>query len=96
MVELHKKPTNFVLRMNACSCSFLIQILYIEYDVFIQQKVYKEDFEKEIKGRSSLDLDKTPAFLHVKHITNLMREVWPWEFILDVTVVPCGFILDIT
>ncbi|KAK7823826.1 hypothetical protein U0070_020497, partial [Myodes glareolus] len=38
------------------------------------EKVYKEDFEKEIKGRSSLDLDKTPAFLHVKYITNLMRE----------------------
>ncbi|MBZ3885202.1 Nebulette [Sciurus carolinensis] len=38
------------------------------------QKVYREDFEKEIKGRSSLDLDKTPEFLHVKYITNLLRE----------------------
>ncbi|XP_017724667.1 PREDICTED: LOW QUALITY PROTEIN: nebulette [Rhinopithecus bieti] len=38
------------------------------------QKIYKEDFEKEIKGRSSLDLDKTPEFLHVKYITNLLRE----------------------
>ncbi|KAK2105262.1 hypothetical protein P7K49_014776 [Saguinus oedipus] len=37
-------------------------------------KVYKEDFEKEIKGRSSLDLDKTPEFLHVKYITSLLRE----------------------
>uniref|UniRef100_A0A2K6TRK9 Nebulette n=1 Tax=Saimiri boliviensis boliviensis TaxID=39432 RepID=A0A2K6TRK9_SAIBB len=38
------------------------------------EKVYKEDFEKEIKGRSSQDLDKTPEFLHVKYITSLLRE----------------------
>jgi len=37
-------------------------------------KVYREDFEKEIKGRSSLDLDKTPEFLHVKYITSLLKE----------------------
>ncbi|XP_016080202.1 PREDICTED: nebulette-like [Miniopterus natalensis] len=39
------------------------------------ERVYREDFEKEIKGRSSLDLDKTPEFLHVKYITNLLKEV---------------------
>nr|XP_023404504.1 nebulette [Loxodonta africana] len=38
------------------------------------EKIYRENFEKEIKGRSSLDLDKTPEFLHVKYITNLLKE----------------------
>ncbi|EPQ07552.1 Nebulette, partial [Myotis brandtii] len=38
------------------------------------RRVYREDFEREIKGRSSLDLDKTPEFLHVKYITNLLKE----------------------
>ena len=42
------------------------------------QKVYREDFEKDIKGRSSMDLDKTPEFLHVKYITNLLKEVWSY------------------
>lgn len=37
--------------------------------------MYRRDFEEGIKGRPSLDLDKTPEFLHMKEITNLLKEV---------------------
>uniref|UniRef100_A0A803WDE3 Nebulette n=1 Tax=Ficedula albicollis TaxID=59894 RepID=A0A803WDE3_FICAL len=39
------------------------------------EKMYRRDFEEGIKGRPSLDLDKTPEFLHIKEITNLLKEV---------------------
>lgn len=37
--------------------------------------MYRRDFEEGIKGRPSLDLDKTPEFLHIKQVTNLLKEV---------------------
>uniref|UniRef100_A0A8C3XC93 Nebulette n=1 Tax=Cyanoderma ruficeps TaxID=181631 RepID=A0A8C3XC93_9PASS len=39
------------------------------------EKMYRRDFEEGIKGRPSLDLDKTPEFLHIKQVTNLLKEV---------------------
>uniref|UniRef100_A0A8C3MS05 Uncharacterized protein n=1 Tax=Geospiza parvula TaxID=87175 RepID=A0A8C3MS05_GEOPR len=39
------------------------------------EKTYRRDFEEGIKGRPSLDLDKTPEFLHIKQVTNLLKEV---------------------
>lgn len=42
---------------------------------FTTQKMYRKDFEDQIKGKPSLDLDKTPEFLHVKNVTNLLKEV---------------------
>lgn len=40
-----------------------------------QQKMYRKDFEEGIKGRPSMDLDKTPEFLHIKEVTSLLKEV---------------------
>lgn len=37
--------------------------------------MYRNDFEDKLKGKASLDLDKTPGFLHVKHVTKLLKEV---------------------
>uniref|UniRef100_A0A8D0HHT0 Nebulette n=1 Tax=Sphenodon punctatus TaxID=8508 RepID=A0A8D0HHT0_SPHPU len=46
-----------------------------EAQKFQSEKVYRKDFEESLKGKASLDLDKTPEFLHIKHVTNLLREV---------------------
>lgn len=43
--------------------------------------MYRRDFEEGIKGRPSLDLDKTPEFLHMKEITNLLKEVKDFLFV---------------
>lgn len=44
--------------------------------------MYRKDFEEEIKGRPSMDLDKTPEFLHIKEVTNLLKEVEEVFFLL--------------
>uniref|UniRef100_A0A663LWX5 Nebulette n=1 Tax=Athene cunicularia TaxID=194338 RepID=A0A663LWX5_ATHCN len=38
------------------------------------EKIYRKDFEEGIKGRPTMDLDKTPEFLHIKQVTNLLKE----------------------
>uniref|UniRef100_A0A8C9N4S5 Nebulette n=1 Tax=Serinus canaria TaxID=9135 RepID=A0A8C9N4S5_SERCA len=44
------------------------------------EKTYRRDFEEGIKGKPSLDLDKTPEFLHIKQVTNLLKEVKDFFF----------------
>lgn len=46
--------------------------------------MYRKDFEEEIKGRPSMDLDKTPEFLHIKQVTNLLKEVEDFYFFVFV------------
>jgi len=49
--------------------------------------MYRKDFEEGIKGRPSMDLDKTPEFLHIKEVTNLLKEVENFCFFLFCEVV---------
>lgn len=37
--------------------------------------MYRKEFEESLKGKPSMDLDKTPEFLHIKQVTNLLKEV---------------------
>ncbi|XP_028607089.2 nebulette isoform X4 [Podarcis muralis] len=39
------------------------------------EKIYRKEFEDKLKGKAALDLDKTPEFLNVKRVTNLLKEV---------------------
>lgn len=75
MIELYKKNIDFVPG-TLVLLSFQQSMVFSKFKIMWSlQKVYREDFEKDIKGRSSMDLDKTPEFLHVKYITNLLKEV---------------------
>lgn len=43
--------------------------------MFWTQKMYRKEFEEKVRGKAALDLDKTLEFLHVKHVTDLLKEV---------------------